>query len=297
MTNNEPVQSALNLIETDYAEELSIKTIAEHVAVSPFHFQRMFIRDVGESVAGYIRSRRLEQAVKLIAADRDASLIQVAFECGFETHSAFSKAFKRHFEMSPSQFAKGGAERVLTSSADTRPFLKPIRLRQFEIEMDFLALPPLWVQHRQQTGVLDGAYFPDRKKMAAELAGLIVKDDENLMAVCGGYRAGPNGFNDASATGSFGGLFFEKPNGSWSDQINRIEAGNWAVFSHYGSFERLHMTWNKACQNWLPANHLSIRQEWMLETYLRSPASPKPDLLSAQIYIPLKKARMEQRAE
>ncbi len=297
MTSNGPVQTALNLIETDYAEELSIKTIAEHVAVSPFHFQRMFIRDVGESVAGYIRRRRLEQAAKLIAADRNASLIQVAFECGFETHSAFSKAFRRHFEMSPSEFAKGGVDHVLCGSADTRPFLKPIKLRKFEIEVDFLDLPPLWFQHRQQAGVLDGAYFPGRKTMVSELAELIGQGDANLMAVCGGYQAGPDGFNDASAIGSFGGLFFEKPNGVWSDQINRIEAGNWAVFSHYGSFERLHMTWNKACQNWLPANHLYIRQEWMLETYLRSPASPKSHQLSAQIYIPLKKARMEQQAK
>jgi len=69
------------------------------------HFHRIFTAEVGENIAAYIRRVRLERAAqKLIHGATD--LMQVAMDAGFQSHAAFSKAFKQHFGYTPSEFRK-----------------------------------------------------------------------------------------------------------------------------------------------------------------------------------------------
>ncbi len=278
---------ALRYIESNLSECTSISKVAEHVGISPFHFQRIFFSEVGEPMASYLRRRRLELAANIIAKHPQSPLIQVAMECGFETHSSFSKAFKQHFEMSPTKFANIGAATILKNNVDSRPFLKSSDKRGIIMEVDYLYLPEMWLQYRQQTGVSDGVFFPNRSEVVKGLNDLQAANNSNLIALCGAYSIGPKGFSDDSAIGSFGGIFTSRPDNSWSDQIEKIDACKWAVFPHYGAFEYLHLTWNKAVRNWIPQNKLSIRNGWMLETYLPLLDKPKPDQASAQILIPL----------
>ena len=60
---------ALWYIESHLGEELSLDTIACAVSVSRFHLSRAFAVSIGCSLAGYVRARRLSQAVRLLAED------------------------------------------------------------------------------------------------------------------------------------------------------------------------------------------------------------------------------------
>jgi AraC-like DNA-binding protein len=93
---------ARELVET--ADELSIKDIAAHVGISPFHFIRRF-----ESVFGItphqlrIRSR-LERAKQLLALDR--AVTDVCMEVGFSSLGSFSSTFARRVGVSPSAYQR-----------------------------------------------------------------------------------------------------------------------------------------------------------------------------------------------
>jgi AraC family transcriptional regulator len=69
------------------------------------HLHRIFSAHEGQSLASYVRRTRLERAgrkLQLGAVD----IAEVALAAGYDTHAAFSKAFKQQFGISPSQFRR-----------------------------------------------------------------------------------------------------------------------------------------------------------------------------------------------
>lgn len=69
------------------------------------HFHRIFSAETGENIAAYIRRVRLERAAhKLMQGAVD--LTEVAIAAGYQTHAAFSKAFKQRYGYTPSAFRR-----------------------------------------------------------------------------------------------------------------------------------------------------------------------------------------------
>ena len=285
----DPIQKALEYIETDFSEPLAINKIASEVGVSQFHFQRVFVRDVGETVAGYIRSRRLERAANILVDEPAADLFDLALECGFQTHSAFTRAFRRHFAMTPSAFVQGG-QTLLQAAGDTRPFLQPALKNELVYDMAIQDMPGLWLMARQQRGVSDGAYFAQRDEITAGFDELIAETPSHLLWLCGAFDVGPQGFSDPEAVGQYGGIFDNEPNGEWGEVVEPISAGEWAVFPHRGPLDRLHMTWNKAVRSWLPQADYDARPEWMFEIYYAGPDVVDAKRLTAEVFLPVVKS-------
>jgi AraC family transcriptional regulator len=59
---------------------------------------------VGETLAEYIQRARLERSANLLLSRPENSIIDTAATCGFASAAAFSRAFRAHFGVSPSQF-------------------------------------------------------------------------------------------------------------------------------------------------------------------------------------------------
>ncbi len=286
---HDPIQASLEIIEADLSKTLTINWIASQVGVSPFHFQRKFTQDIGETVAGYVRSRRLELAAKLLLAPGRTSLIEIALDCGFQTHSALTRAFGQHFGMTPKEFIAGGAQSLQQPVGSGRPFLKPIPSASLNLTADTLRMPKLWLLTRHQTGTRNGSFFVDSASMTDDLERLLAERPSNLLSLCGAFKTGPKEFSDPNAIGNFGGIFDQKPTSEWGDLQDSIAAGDWAAISHTGGFDRLHMTWNKALQFWLPISGYELRADWMFELYYASPKTSDRNSLTAQILLPIEK--------
>jgi AraC family transcriptional regulator len=96
---------ALAYIEAHLFDALSVSAIADAVGLSPFHFSRMFTARFGQSVIAYVRARRM-QAAALRLQSGSQSLAELAFDCGFESQEAFTRAFAREFGMPPGQYKR-----------------------------------------------------------------------------------------------------------------------------------------------------------------------------------------------
>jgi AraC-like DNA-binding protein len=59
-----------------------------------------FRATVGKPVWAYVQERRLEHA-RLLLSDPDLSLAQIAYECGFSSHSHMTRLFKRRYGVPP----------------------------------------------------------------------------------------------------------------------------------------------------------------------------------------------------
>lgn len=58
------IQKAIDFIETQLTQTLSLQLIAERACFSPYHFHRLFGAVTGTTVKEYIRKRRLSEAAR-----------------------------------------------------------------------------------------------------------------------------------------------------------------------------------------------------------------------------------------
>lgn len=103
----ERIEVVQHYIRHHMDQPLDRETLASVAGFSVSHFHRVFAAASGESVAGYTRRLRLKRAgFKLRAGATD--IMQVALAAGYDTHAAFSKAFKQQYGLSPSAFRELG---------------------------------------------------------------------------------------------------------------------------------------------------------------------------------------------
>jgi AraC family transcriptional regulator len=98
----------LALIEARLDEPLTLEEIAGASGLSAFHFSRLFTALHGESVMAYVRRRRLAKAARRLTDEAEASLAEMALDCGFESQQAFTRAFTRQYGVSPGRFRRPG---------------------------------------------------------------------------------------------------------------------------------------------------------------------------------------------
>jgi AraC family transcriptional regulator len=94
---------------------LRTRDLATLVRLSPFHFCRAFRDSMGDSPHGYVMRRRMERAQGLMLST-DASLAQIAADCGLADQAHFSKVFRRFAGESPGVWRRARA----TPSTDGR---------------------------------------------------------------------------------------------------------------------------------------------------------------------------------
>lgn len=109
------LRAAMMLMEQHIYDDLTIDNVAKSVGVSRRHLERLFVNATGLSPAKVYTSVRLEKARSLVLAT-NASVIEIAEDVGFNTPSSFTRCFKRHFGITPSQLRAckpTGDDRVL----------------------------------------------------------------------------------------------------------------------------------------------------------------------------------------
>lgn len=94
------VATAQALIEERLARPLSVPEIAKAAGVSHSHLTRLFRAATGESVVGYLRTRRMERARHFLEATT-LSIPAVAAAVGIPDLQAFNKACRRELGASP----------------------------------------------------------------------------------------------------------------------------------------------------------------------------------------------------
>lgn len=102
MNYRRDIEKCIKFIEEHIKENITIKDVANQLGYSVYHFCRVFSLCKGMSVMEYIRERRLSLAA--IELFKGRKIIDISLEYGFETHSGFTKAFRKSFGYSPTQY-------------------------------------------------------------------------------------------------------------------------------------------------------------------------------------------------
>jgi AraC family transcriptional regulator len=281
------LEKALLYIDANLSDNMKVTDIARHASLSPFHFQRLFSAYLGEPVSRYVLLRRLERAARTLASDPEANILDLALDVGFETHSAFSKAFRQHYGQSPSMFRMGETE--APSGPDKgRPYLlaNPGGVRTEVPEI--IQLAAFELQYRQSSGTASGTFFQlHDKDIGQQFAALLVANPDPCLNTISCFPESPQGLNDTAVPIWFGGMFATCTDNNWSAHWQGFEGGKWAVFDHVGEYSFLYQTWNRIYRNWLPQSGFDLRDALPFEAYITAPGSRPPEQWLTKIHIPV----------
>lgn len=135
----DPLLGIVDWIEQRLDEALTLEQLAAKAGLSPYHFSRLFTARMGRSVMAHVRGRRLVRGARRLCAEPDLKLVDLSFDCGFESQEAFTRAFKRVFGVSPGRFRSGFAvEPIESHYAMTLPSQETASVVQLP---DIVALP------------------------------------------------------------------------------------------------------------------------------------------------------------
>jgi AraC family transcriptional regulator len=131
MTNRDRIILSVDQIESRLRENITVSELARSAGYSLFHFIRLFSGIVGFTPKEYIMRRRLSETAKILC-ETDTKVIDIAFAYDFQSHEAFSRAFRRQFGQNPSEFRKR-TEPPITFERYTP---KPVKIKAVKLFRD-----------------------------------------------------------------------------------------------------------------------------------------------------------------
>jgi AraC family transcriptional regulator len=102
------INKALNHIEQHLESELSLENVSKIAHYSPFHFHRIFKTFTNETLNQYISRKRVEKASAVLLRKKEITISELSLQFGFTSNSSFTRAFKKFYGVSPSDFRRQG---------------------------------------------------------------------------------------------------------------------------------------------------------------------------------------------
>ena len=97
------VEKAVQFIQDNYAEKITIKDIAHHVRIHPSYLSAIFRKNLDQSVNSYINFHRINVAKQMLRSS-DLSITDIALQTGFYDAQHFLKTFKKNTGLTPSEY-------------------------------------------------------------------------------------------------------------------------------------------------------------------------------------------------
>ncbi|MBE6788045.1 MAG: AraC family transcriptional regulator [Ruminococcaceae bacterium] len=99
------VKNAVKFIQYNFANNIDVSDIADHVGLSRSHLYRIFVRHLSLSPNEYLTQYRINQACILLRTS-GLSVGEIASSVGFDDQLYFSRVFKKLKGVPPSQYTK-----------------------------------------------------------------------------------------------------------------------------------------------------------------------------------------------
>ena len=101
--HSRPVRQAQQFIRQNYADSLSLETVARQVGLSPVYFSSVFKKETGIGFTDYLNQCRIDQAKKLLE-ETGMKVLAISEAVGFSGARYFSRVFKNTVGVRPSEY-------------------------------------------------------------------------------------------------------------------------------------------------------------------------------------------------
>ncbi len=279
----ERLNRVLLYIQEHINEPLSLNELAGVACFSPFHFHRIFTAFVGEPLYEYIKRVRLEQAAMKLLYTR-LPVTEIATSAGYETPASFTRAFRQHFGLSPSEFRKTKSHEI--ASGKEALDLKLPEKEGRMIKPDIRTISDQKVLFVRRTGRYDRAASEAwAVLMKFAYCRKLMKKDTRMIGIS--YDS-PDITSEDKLRYDACITINEEVNPEGEVGIQRIPGGRYAVFLHKGPYEKFSETYREIFSVWLAQSGETLRDAPVFEVYLnRDPRRTKPENLRTEIWVPI----------
>lgn len=104
-TGNIYINKAINYINSNYANKISLKDISDFVGITPQYLLKLFKSTQKKTIMSTINEKRLEKATELLTKSK-LSISEIGGKVGFAQLRSFQSAFTKKFGLSPSEYRK-----------------------------------------------------------------------------------------------------------------------------------------------------------------------------------------------
>ncbi|HVU99624.1 MAG TPA: methylated-DNA--[protein]-cysteine S-methyltransferase [Puia sp.] len=118
--NYNRIADAIAFYKANFKDQPSLERVAEHVHLSPFHFQRMFKEWAGVTPKQFLQYLTLEHAKQVLGSG--ATLSDAAFEAGLSGTGRLHDLFIKIEGMTPGEYKNGGEELPINYRFADSPF-------------------------------------------------------------------------------------------------------------------------------------------------------------------------------
>jgi AraC family transcriptional regulator len=267
-------------------EPLDIHRLADEAYLSPYHFHRVYVAMMGETVADTVRRYRLHRAALKLTASA-TSIEAIAREAGYTSAQAFTRAFREGYGVSPGRFRLHGEISLAMQRRANEPLGDHPMFKTADVKIQ--ELPPMRVAALRHHG--------DYQQIGASFGALVA------------WASGKNIMRMDSRT--FG-IYYDDPMSKPKDQLVsdacvelprdfalqtdnvgepravELSSGRHAVFLFTGPYSELEKPYRWLFDTWLTQSSEQLRDAPTFEEYLNDARTTPPAELKTAICIPLK---------
>ena len=276
----EKLNQCMDYIEEHLTDGIDYEQLGRIACCSAYHFQRMFTYMAGITLSEYIRRRKMSLAAVDLQGG-DAKIIDVAEKYGYNSPTAFNRAFQSVHGIAPSAVRKEGVSvktfppisfRISVKGAvemdyriETKEAFRIIGVSEplfKEIEKNFTIVPNMWGR-----AAGDGTI--------QKLAGMIDSQPMGLLGV-----SACNGEEEWK-------YFIAVASTQKDDAIEEyiVPASTWAIFPGSGTNQSVQELEQRIVTEWLPTSGYEYANAPDIEVYL----NPDPQNAQYEVWIPVVK--------
>lgn len=276
------INKAIAFIESNWTIDIQLKDIAAQASISPYHFHRVFKSLTGDTTKEFLTRLRLEKAaLKLKHSQNDIG--QIAFDCGYQNHETFTRAFKDYFGLSPLEYRNSIAE--LTVNKQIEYGKANINLNTLNVQGPIIkTIPDLHLAYIRHTGSYNKVGSSFQKLMFWAATHLVLKLKPITIGI---VHDNPDLTEEQNIRFDACVLLSKeiKPNGEIG--YKKIEGGKFAVFTYKGAYEGFYPVYDYIYNVCLFDNKFDLADKPALEWYIKSPPFYKPENFVTDFYIPI----------
>lgn len=264
-------------IQENLDSELTLDELARYAHFSPYHFHRIFRGFVGESVAEYTRRLRMEAAASMLWTTKK-SVTEIGLDVGYQTTEAFSRAFRKHYGASPSDFRANHLEELIVKelpgmneTVDTYP-------------VEVKSLPNRHVAFLRHTGPYDEAGPTFGKFLQWAGQNNMFREETVTLGIC---HDDPDVTEGSKIRFDCCITVDESFSGDGEIQTQELEGGKYAVLRYTGPYTEMGPVYRWFFGVWMPNAEVEPRNLPAYEIYQNDPENTPPEELVTDICVPI----------
>ena len=271
------IDKVLTYIDAHLYETPELGKLAKIANLSKFHFHRIMRAFLDETLGSYINRIRLETAVKLLRYSSQP-INEIAYEVGYHTPSAFTKAIKKMFDVSPTYIRKNKNLLMERTTKNDR--------KDFQLVETVKTIKDFQVIFQQSKGKIGD------RTTKANWETLFTKAQKQQLISPESKFYGIN-WDDPEIT-PIEKVRYDACISIQKDTLTETEfssktifGGKYLCFLYKGDYQNLGLVYNQIFRDWIIKKNYNLREEPIFEQYINNKAvTPTEDLLT-EIFIPI----------